>query len=253
MERITSRNNEKIKYACALKKAAVRSAEGKLLAEGLRLCADAAANGVAIESCFITEKLLQNEAAKPVLEAAQAVYRIDEPVAEKLADTKNAQGIFCVCSYKEPVTEIAPEGRYILLENLQDPGNLGTAIRTAEAFGLSGAVLCGCCDAFSPKALRASMGAAFRFPLIADEEGTLLQEALCKGMHLYCAVVDGDAQDVKVLRGKTGIITAVGNEANGLSEKLRALGQPVTIHMSGRAESLNASQAATVLMYEMTL
>ena len=142
-------------------------------------------------------------------------------------------------------------GKYIYLENLQDPGNLGTVIRTAEAFGLSGAIVRAGCDVFSPKALRASMGAAFRLPLIEDD-GSVLQDALSKGMHLYCAVVDAAAADSALLRGKSGVITAVGNEANGLCEETVRLGTPVTIHMAGRAESFNASQAATVLMYEMS-
>ena len=156
MEKITSRNNEKIKYACSLKKSGTRKSEGKLLAEGLRLCLDAARNGVEIETCFVLEKELANERVKPILSAAKSVFIIEEHIALKLADTKNPQGIFCVCTPAPSEKIIDAEGKYILLENIADPGNLGTAIRTAEAFGLSGAILKGCCDVFAPKALRAS-------------------------------------------------------------------------------------------------
>lgn len=253
MEKITSRNNEKIKYACSLKKAGARKSEGKLLAEGLRLCLDAAENGVEIDFCFISKKELENERVKPILNVAKASFIIEEHIALKLADTKNPQGIFCVCTPTPTEKIIDTNGKYILLENIADPGNLGTAIRTAEAFGLSGAVLKGCCDVFSPKALRASMGASFRFPVIEDDDMSVLRESLSKGMNLYCSVVDSDAEDVKALRGKSGIFCAIGNEANGLSDEIKALGERITIHMRGRAESFNASQAATVVMYEMTL
>ena len=251
MEKITSRKNEKIKFACQLKAADFRDSEGLLLAEGLRLCADAAENGVEIEACFLTEKMLEGKKCDNILAHSNHNYIIDEHIADKLADTKHPQGIFCICKKPQEKEQVDLQGKYIYLESIQDPGNLGTALRTAEAFGLSGAMLCGCCDAFSPKALRAAMGATFRLPLIADDNRQILQDCTGKGMNLYCAVVAGTAEDISIIRGKKGIIAAVGNEANGLSEEILAVGTPVTIHMAGRAESLNASQAATVVMYEM--
>lgn len=253
MEKITSRNNPKIKYACSLKKSAARNEEKLLLAEGLRLCRDAAENGVNIEQCFLTEQLASSPECENIINVSKHTYIIDGHIAEKLADTKNPQGIFCVCEMPKAQEKIAFEGKYIFLENLRDPGNLGTVIRTAEAFGLSGAVLFGCCDAYSPKVLRASMGAVFRFPLIeVSDETEFINSALQGGMELFCAVVNPDAEDVKVLEGKKGVITAVGNEANGLCENILSFGRNITVHMAGRAESFNASQAATILMYEMS-
>ena len=250
MERITSRNNAKIKYACSLKKAARESAF--VLAEGLRLCEDAAQNGVEIDTCFLTEALAKDVRGAHIAAAAAQSYLIDTPVCEKLTDTKNPQGIFCVCKKPHFDAQVDVHGKYLFLENIRDPGNFGTMLRTAEAFGLSGVITYGCCDAFSSKAMRASMGAVFRFPII--EAGTLdyLDTLTAAGMQLFCAVVAGQAEDVRVLAGKSGVITAVGNEANGLSEALIARGTRITIPMAGRAESFNASQAATVMMYEMS-
>jgi len=250
MEKITSRNNPKIKYACSLKN---DRNSVFVLAEGLRLCEDAARNQVAIESCFVSQKMAQSAACVSVLQASAQCYEITDSVCDKLADTKNPQGIFCICKKPQVRTQVEPAGKYLLLENVRDPGNFGTMLRTAEAFGLSGIIAGGCCDPFGAKAMRASMGAVFRFPVIETENApAFLQEAKRKGMSLYCSVVDSAAADVVTLAGKSGIITAVGNEANGLSEEILALGTPVTIHMAGRAESFNASQAATVLMYEMS-
>ena len=249
MEKITSRNNPKIKYACSLKNARETAF---VLAEGLRLCRDAAENGIAISTCFLTEKMYQSGECAAILEASQASFLIEQSVSEKLAETKNPQGIFCICQKPQLSCEIDSSGKYLLLEQVRDPGNFGTMVRTAEAFGLSGILACDCCDAFSAKAMRASMGAVFRFPVIEiEQEEAFLRDIVGKGMNLYCAVVESAAADVGTLARQQGIITAVGNEANGLSRETLALGTPVTIHMAGRAESFNVSQAATVIMYEM--
>lgn len=253
MEKITSRNNPKIKYACSLKKMSVSKSEGKVLAEGVRLCKDAAINGVEIESCFITEELSGNEECKYIIDKSKYTYIIENHVAEKLSDTKNPQGVFCVCVLGSNDEKIDYSGRYIFLENIQDPGNLGTVLRTAEAFAMSGVIVCGCCSAYNRKALRASMGAAFRFPVIeAENKIVFLENAIKNGMSFYGAVPDSSAEDVSVISGKKSSIVAVGNEGDGLSEELISLSRKITIHMAGRAESLNAAQAATVLMYEMT-
>ena len=250
MERITSRNNAKIKYACSLKKASRESAY--VLAEGLRLCEDAAQNGVEIDTCFLTEALAEDARGASVAAAAAKSFLIDTSVSEKLADTKNPQGIFCILKKPQLERAVDVHGKYLFLENIRDPGNFGTMLRTAEAFGLSGVITYGCCEAFSPKAMRASMGAVFRFPLIEAAGLDFVDTLTAAGMHLYCSVVSGEVEDVCVLAGKSGVITAVGNEANGLSEALIARGTRITIPMAGRAESFNASQAATVMMYEMS-
>ena len=252
MQKITGAANPKIKYACSLKKANRRESD-YLLAEGLRLCADAAQNGVEISMCFVSEKLLNNPQCTGILERAGQQYIIEEHLCAKLSDTKNPQGIFCVC--KRPALEhtLDVNGKYLFLEEIRDPGNFGTIMRTAEAFGLSGMIVSGCCDAFSPKVMRASMGAVFRFPILeVSEKRAFLERAQQSGMQLFCSVTDPQAEDVSILsRVSGGMIVAVGNEANGLSAALCASGTRITIHMRGRAESFNASQAATVMMYEM--
>ena len=253
MEKITSRTNPKIKYACSLKKSNVSKAERKVLCEGLRLCEDIAGNGVFIETAFITESAFNTAKCGNIIDKSKYTYIVDEAVADKLSDTKNAQGIFVVCALPEMKSELLFSGKYIFLENIGNPGNLGTIIRTAEAFGLSGAVISGSCNPFSSKAVRASMGAVFRFPIIETEDKlSFIENAIKNGMKFYCAVVDSSADDISKIQSEGGVIAAVGNEANGLSDEILALGEALTIHMSGRAESLNASQAATVIMYELS-
>lgn len=252
METISSRNNSKIKYACSLKENSMRKAEKKILIEGLRLCLDAAVNSVEIEECFLVAERVESDDCKKIIEHSNNVYIIEEHVAQKLSDTKNNQGVFCVCKLNESENEFDNNGVYILLENIQNPGNLGAIMRTAEAFGVSGAITYKCCDRYSPKALRSAMGSAFRMSVfnIEDEEA-FIKEKQKNGIELYCAVVDKSAEEIQNIKKRIGVIIAVGNEGNGLSEEIISLGKGVTIKMKGRAESLNAFQAASILMYEM--
>lgn len=252
METITSRNNEKIKYACSLKESKFRLKESAVLIEGLRLCRDAALNNADIKSCFLCEEQYYSGKADIIVSAAEKVYIIEEHIAEKLSDTKSTQQIFCVCAMPDTPKEFNNGGAYVLLEKIRNPGNLGTILRTAEAFGLSGAVLCGCCDVYSPKVMRAAMGAVFRFPLFkAENEAEFIAEKKSAGMKFYCTVVDENAADIKSASFSGGTFVAVGNEGEGLESETIKLGESITIHMKGRAESLNAAQAATVIMYEM--
>jgi len=143
-----------------------------------------------------------------------------------------------------------PAGRYVALENLQDPGNLGAAARTAEALGLDGLVAGSGCDTYHPKALRASMGALLRLPVLrADDLPGVLRSS---GLPCYAAVPERDARSVLICDFTRGGIVAIGSEGHGLTpETIAACGCKITIPMAGRAESLNAAAAATILMWEM--
>jgi len=149
-----------------------------------------------------------------------------------------------------------PGGKYIALENLQDPGNLGAAARTAEALGLDG-LLCGSgCDPYHPKALRASMGALLRLPVLRTDDlpGALRAAALQCALPCFAAVPDRDALCVHACDFSHGGIVVIGSEGHGLTkEAIDACEHKITIPMSGRAESLNAAAAATILMWEMTV
>ena len=256
METITSRQNKIIREAAALSSGEERRARGEFLCEGARLCQDAARSGVEILRCFFTEEAKQKYA--PYVEEASAAsgesYLVADHVAKLLSSTKNSQGVFCQCR-RPQVTVEEEEPFALVLEDLQDPGNLGTVLRTAEALGFRRAYLLGdCCDPLSPKTLRASMGAVFRVDLVEEPSRDTLCEALGqKGYTLLAAVPDSAALPVTELefgRGKWAVF--IGNEGNGLTPETIALcHKGVTIPMAGRAESLNASAAATILLWEM--
>ena len=135
---------------------------------------------------------------------------------------------------------------------MQDPGNLGTILRTAEAFGINGILLSkGCCDLYNPKVLRASMGGVFRLPLSVCEDLVQTLGECAHTLPVLASVVDATALSVTAAP-KSGAVAVIGNEGNGMSEAaIAACTHRVTIPMAGRAESLNASMAAGILLWEL--
>ena len=172
-EKITSRENAKVKYACRLaSSAAFRRTEGRFLAEGRKLCPELC-RGAELETLFYTENALEKCPELAALPGEH--YLVEDHVADKLADVGTHQGVFGV--FRTPVhtlEEVRPGGRYLALERVQDPGNVGTLLRSAAAFGFDGVILSeGCASVYAPKTLRASMGAAVRIPVI--ETGAMPQ------------------------------------------------------------------------------
>ena len=152
MEKITSRQNKTVREAAALLSSAEeRAARGEFLCEGARLCQDAARSGIEVLRCFVTAQALEKYAAylQPVLERARQSYLVADHVAGLLSSTKSPQGVFCQCRWPQGLLagDAAGGGSCAVLEDLQDPGNLGTILRTAEALGIGRVVLLGdCCD-----------------------------------------------------------------------------------------------------------
>lgn len=260
--RITSRKNPLIRQAALLASSPEsRQEQGAFLCEGARLCQDAARSGVGVRTCFFTQPAWEKygEYLQPVLEAAQEAFLIEGHVAKLLSGTKSPQGVFCVCKWDSALHRgaagLAPGGPCLVLENLQDPGNLGTILRTAEALGVGQVFLLGsCCDPLSPKVLRASMGAVFRISLIREPSAQRLAALLEGGGYtLHGAVPDSGARRVTGIdftQGRHAVL--IGNEGSGLTEEALALCHGrVTIPMAGRAESLNAAAAATILLWEL--
>lgn len=255
---ITSRNNDRIKQAVKLcTDSSERRKTGSFFLEGLRLCCDAALNGHAAETVFVTEKAMaeHGEELAVLLDSCKESFVITEEISLKLSDTKNPQGVFCICKTLDKyynIDKINYNGMYIALENVQTPGNLGAAARTAEALGLDGIIVSGGCDIYNPKALRAAMGSLLRLNVImVSDLPEFFRECSAHSMKTYAAVPDSDALPVTEMDRTNGVICAVGNEGNGLSDDVISVCERVTIPMKGRAESLNAASAASVIMWEM--
>ena len=226
--------------------------------EGARLSCDAALSGVEIKDYFVTEKALSkySEYISSVQNVAERGFVVSEEVAEKLSDTKNNQGVFCVCKTLDKKTNIGKikyNGKYIALEDVSNPSNFGAVVRTAEAVGLSGVIVSGGCDVYNPKSLRASMGSLFRLQVVVcDDLVKLLTELRENGMKVYAGVPDSNALKITQADMSDGVVCIIGNEGNGITaETIAAATSTVTIPMKGRAESLNAAAAASIMIWEM--
>lgn len=254
---ITSRNNEKIKYVNKLVSSSKeRNLAGLFVCEGIRLCYDAAISGYEIKEVYITDSALKkyDEKAQTLIDNAEKIYLITEEVKDKLSDTVNSQGVFAVVKMaREKAQEVIFGKRYVALDSVQNPQNLGTIARTAEALGIDGVIICGGCDIYNPKALRASMGSLLRIPVIEEDNLCELINTLNNsGVLTFSTVPDSSARDITTLDFSRGAVAVIGNEGNGVSDEVKnATSILATIKMLGNAESLNASSAAVITMWEM--
>ena len=267
---ITSKDNSLIKLVCALQSSRnARKEHNLFVLEGLRICLDAYCCSIKFDKLIVSETAVnkhKGEISKFALNAEEC-YRIPDSLFKKISDTVSPQGIIAVCKMPPKNTEILGNGRYIALENVGDPSNLGAISRTAEALGVDGIILSADgCDPYSPKSLRASMGTLLRMPLIILDDFVnsiknrmpliILDDFVNSikncGLTTYACVVDKDATPITDVKFSDGSVVMIGNEANGLSEAIKDVAdQKITIKMSGKAESLNASVAAAISIWEM--
>ena len=256
-EKITSRENENIKKARRImSEKKYREETGKFLTEGVRLCEEAGKSGRVDEAYFTAEAIEKyGERLKKILETANTVREVSREVIEKISDTKNPQGIVCVCKKLDNfdyLDKINSNGKYIVMAGVSDPGNAGTIIRTADALGVSGIIMTeDCVDIYSPKTVRATMGSIFHITIVQigdDEE--LLKFLKSSGIKSYAATLSDDSSDISKVKFENGSAVLIGNEANGLSGFLSENSDfRIKINMKGEAESLNAASAAAIITY----
>ena len=246
MERLTSLKNPRVQGFRALKDRKERAARNAFLVEGDKMVSEALASSFPVEALLLRE----DHPLPAGLPAELPVYLLPEHVFASLSDTRTPQGVAAVVR-RQP---LVPSGsRLVALDGVQDPGNVGTILRTADAAGLDG-VLLGpeCADVFSPKVLRATMGSVFRMGLSfpADLAAHLfsLRE---DGYEILSSQLDGDPFYSRPPEGEKWVLV-VGNEGNGVSPAVQAAAtRRLRLPMRGGAESLNAAVAAGIMMYEL--
>lgn len=251
---ISSKDNSLIKLVSSLQTSAkVRRENGSFVLEGLRICDDASQNGIRFDKLIVSQNALEKFKKEIEIFSKNSAehYVLPDNLFKKISDTSTPQGIIAVAKILENNKEIDKNGRYIALENLSDPSNLGAISRTAEALGVTGIIISdNSCDPYSPKVLRASMGTLLRMPLIIFKD--FANEIKNCGLKSYSCVVDSDALDINSVNFCDGSVVIIGNEANGISDETKkASDEKITIKMSGKAESLNAAIAASIAMWEM--
>ena len=247
---ITSTANGKVKRLINLKnKRKLRDEEHVFLVEGIRMFREVYVS----ESFYKKEKVLVNAIAG---QAGVHIEVLTDTVFAHASDTKTPQGVLCVVRQKSYKLEdlLKGEKRHLLvLDNLQDPGNMGTIVRTAEGAGVTGVIMSrDCVDIYNPKTIRSTMGSIYRMPFYyAEDILKAIRKIKDAGIKVYAAHLDGEkSYDEEDYAFSCAFL--IGNEGNGLREETSKMADHyIIIPMSGEVESLNAAIAASVLMFEV--
>ena len=263
---ITSLGNPRVKSVVHLReRAKVRREQGAFVTEGVRMFLEAPAER--IREVYLSEsfsRCMENSAQRgsdaylPEVrkKLTQVSYEtVTDEVFKKMADTVTPQGILCVMEMYHYSLEDVVKGQtplLLILEDIQDPGNLGTMIRTGEGAGISGVVMSrDTVDIYNPKTIRSTMGSVYRIPFVYVEDlAQSIKELQQKGIRVYAAHLKGNLwyDEADYTRASAFL---VGNEGNGLTDRVAECADTyIKIPMAGQVESLNAGVAASILLYE---
>lgn len=247
---ITTTKNKKFKLIKSLKQKKARVNEGLFVVEGIKSVCDAVASDFKVKYIVMGESFYKDEI--PSVNADIEMLWVKDELFKTLCDTTTPQGIMAVLKIKEPSFEyINQDDLYIYCDNIQDPGNLGTIIRTADAAGIGGVLLSdGCADLYSPKTVRSSMGSFFNIDIIPGFSYEALFDLKSKGFSLVCGALKDDSKEYTDTDFSKPTVIIVGNEANGVNDDILRECEHIIIPIYGKAESLNAGVAASIMMYE---
>ena len=251
MDRITSSKNPLIRELRGLREHKGRAATGRFLVEGEVMLREAMRCGLTIRDVLAEEAFI---ALASELEAAGArAYIAPRSLLEAVSDTRTPQGICASFDIPAALPVEAAPARIVALDGVQDPGNVGTIWRTADAAGFGGLLLgAGCADPLSPKVQRSAMGSGFRLPFMqtGDLPGAL-DDLRARGWTVIASDLRGGDFYARPEPGARYILV-IGNESNGISDAVRQTADVlVKLPMRGGAESLNAAVAAGIMMYEL--
>lgn len=255
---ITSKDNPVIKlYQKLSSSKKERLQYGLFVLEGLRIVEDALREESGISHLIMTENA-EEKFGETLFQADLRDTKtlvISNELGNKIASTEKTQGVFAICripAYKR--MSFAENGKYAVLFGLQDPGNVGMIIRTADALGMDGIIMSGSCDLYSPKVIRSTMGSVFRMNIAIINDTEELFDLLRTNNITTCAsVIDKDAEKITDCGFKGGQAVFIGNEGNGLPKEIsQRCDRRITIPMCGSINSLNAAMAAGIMMWELS-
>jgi TrmH family RNA methyltransferase len=246
-----SKDNKLVKLAIKLKQKKYREEEGKFIIEGVRFVEEGIKEGAA-EYVLYSSKLHETRGSERILKSSGEIYEVPPEVINELSDTENPQGVVAVVKKKNWNAGDIKNDFVLIADGIQDPGNMGTIIRTCDAAGVGGvAVIKGTVDIYNPKVLRSTMGSIFHIPILMyNDFQSLAVELKSQGYNIYAASLDTEnfVYDCD-FREKTAFV--IGNEANGIpGEHMEKCTHKIKIPILGSAESLNAAIAGAVVIYE---
>lgn len=250
---ITSSSNQQMKYITALmNKAKVRKEQGLFVVEGKKMFEEVPPQW--LEKVYVSERFLREQEAEKIL-LNRAYEVVSDSVFRSISDTRTPQGILCLVrmpQYEPADLLCGPDSHLLVLESIQDPGNLGTMVRTGEGAGITGIIMNReTADLFNPKTIRSTMGSIYRVPYyVTDDLPQTIHELKRQQIKVYAAHLKGSMpyDEPSYLQGTAFLI---GNEGNGLSDEIANLADTyIRIPMQGAVESLNAAICASLLVYE---
>lgn len=252
MMNMLSKDNKLVKLGLKLKQKKYRDEENKFIIEGIRFVEEGIISGD-VEHIFYSSKLLEKRGYERILDKHFNAYEVSDAVLKELCDTENPQGIAAIVNKRQWNVESIKNDFILIADGVQDPGNMGTIIRTCDAAGVGAvAVIKGSVDIYNPKTLRSTMGSIFHIPVIIYEDfKSLAEELSLTGYNIYAASLESENYIYDCnFREKTAVV--IGNEANGIpSEHIEMCTHKIKIPIVGTAESLNAAVAGAVIIYEV--
>ncbi|GLB46770.1 23S rRNA methyltransferase [Philodulcilactobacillus myokoensis] len=253
MEKITSSKNEQIKQIIKLKRKHDRIKFNSYLLESWHLVYEALKSNARIKKILTTPKQFQLHSDQ--LDHFQDIVLISDEVSKKLGSTLTPQGIFAIVQLPKTqhINPNATSGGWLLLDQIQDPGNIGTMVRTADAIGLSGVVFgSGTASRFNPKVLRAMQGSQFHLHLIEADLEQWIDGFKNQQVPVYGTELNPNAVDFRDVHPKSNYALIMGNEGNGIQKQyLSQTNLNLYIPIKGQAESFNVAIAAGILMFQL--
>lgn len=255
-KKIESRSNPTVKFAASLADKKFRDREMVFPAEGFTLFFDFAKMGLFPRKVYLSEKAssLRRDVEAVLPETCAELYLLSDTAFEKVTTEKGSQGLVCVYSVSDvqALVPLTRAGKLIALERVQDPGNVGTVIRTASAFGFDGVLLADCADPFGPKAIRATMGAIVGIPILTFPTTAAMFSFLReKNVRTVATCLASDSRPIDETDLSAPVCVLIGNEGKGLSEEAIASCDARSVIPMETMESLNAAVAATVFLWEI--
>lgn len=239
---IQSVNNDYIKQLSKLKQKKYREEKRQFLAEGEHLVEEAIRNDLAIEIFCLDETKVPDTKAKITL--------VSKPVLEKLTFSKTPQSMVALCAYKKASIDFTKAKRLFLLDGLQDPGNIGTIIRTSLAFGFDGVILSDdSVDLYNDKLLRACQGANFYLPILQTDIQTVIPTLQKEGFSVYATALR-NAKPIEMIDCQTKMAFVLGNEGNGVKESTIDVCDSAIYIPISQAESLNVAIAGGIVAFQ---
>lgn len=259
MMEITSLKNPLIKEIKSLYRKKERLKNNSFIIEGIKIIQEAINYDYELKYIIYTDQLLSTTDGKEffgIIKDLDNIIYVPNNIFKEIADTENPQGVLAIAKFQYKILNQINNKKgisLVFLDELQDPGNMGTIIRTADAFNIDGIIVTpGSVDPYNPKVVRATMGSIFRVPLYYTTEGVKdLIQLKSQGIKVYSTSLEGSIP-IFDANFKESFVLIIGNESKGVSEEYYSLSDRlIKIPMLGKAESLNAGVASSIIMYEV--